>query len=104
MKVRSHWELSEPEVKGDDDAPFGEDGCHISLLCGNICMLEQVILGKQVHLFRSSFADTVLVFYLNSKIENVLSEKFLLCVYAESRICFTLFSSTSDSKAMYPNQ
>lgn len=103
MKVRSHWELSEPEAKGDDDGPLGEDGCHISLPCGNTCMLAQVSLWKQVNLFRSSFADTVLVFYFSSKIENVPSEKFLLCVYAESRICFTLFSSTSDSKAMYPN-
>lgn len=103
FKVRGPWELSEPEVKGGEDAPLGEDDCHVSLPCGNICMLEQVGLWKQVNLFRSSFVDRVLAFYLSSKIENVPSNKFLLCMYAENKTCFRLFSSTADCKAVYPN-
>lgn len=46
---------------------------------------------------------TLLVFYLSNKIENVLSKKFLLCTYAESKICFVRFSGTADCKVMYPN-
>lgn len=95
--------MFEPEGKGDTDAPLGEGSCHASAPRGSFFMLEQVCLWKQVHLFRSSFVDTLLVFYLSNKIENVLSKKFLLCTYAESKISFILFSSTADCKATHPN-
>lgn len=103
LKVRGRWELSEPEVKGDDDAPLGKGSCHASTPHGNTFMLEQVSLWKQVSPFRSNFVDTLLVFYLSNKIENVLSKKFLLCTSAESKICFVLFSGTADRKATCPN-
>lgn len=95
--------MFEPEVKAGDDAPLGMDSCHASSPHGNIFMLEQGSLWKQVNLFRSSFVDTLLVFYLSNKIENVLSKKFLLCIYAESKICFVCFSGTADCKVTYPN-
>lgn len=77
LKVGGHWELSESEVKGDDDAPLGKDSCHTSIPCGNISTLEQVHLWKQVNLFRSSFVDALLLFYLSNNIANILRNFYL---------------------------
>lgn len=60
LEVRGHWELSEPEEKGDGDVLLGKDSCHASSLCGNAFMPEQVSLGKQVNLFKRCFCDHTL--------------------------------------------
>lgn len=73
--MRGHWELSEPEEKGDGDVLLEKDSCHASSLCGNAFMPEQVSLGKQVNLFKRCFVITHLVLFLSNKIENVLGEK-----------------------------
>ena len=89
--------MSEPEVKGDDDAPLGKDSCHASTPRGNIFMLEQISLWKQVNLFRSSLVDTLLVFYLTNKIENVLSKKFFFTCML--RVRFVMYYSVAQLTA-----
>lgn len=58
--MRGHWELSEPEVRGDGDTSLGKDSYHAFSPCGNAFMPEQISLGKQVNLFRRYFCDHTL--------------------------------------------
>lgn len=53
-RKKSVWESCEPEVR-DDNAPLGKDSCHASTPQGNVFMLEQVSLWKQVNLSQEQF-------------------------------------------------